>query len=719
MDPKLKYISQYHEMGARNVEQVGGKAWNLSLIKNNGYHVPRGFCLETSAYLDFIKSYAIDKYISVEINKKSLQNLRWEELWDSALRIRNTMLSKLIPDSIIHEIEQAIAMMQLQYPLVVRSSSPDEDNPTTSFAGLFDSIGNCCSIFEVRTAIKKVWASLWSDEALMYRKELRLNPTQSKMAVLIQEQVQSDVSGIAFSANPANHNSNQYIIEAQKGSCDAIVSGKISPIKAVLSKEKKTVDDSTLSQLLSDHEIEKVINTLEQLDSLMKRPIDIEWTFQENELFVLQVRPITSFEEHNPLRPWYLSLKPKQEELEALCTEVEHHLIPALLKVSTDYKAKDLKVLNDDQLADETEERVKTVRYWRDVYKKKFIPFAHGIRQFGMYYNDWVKPDDPHEFIALLNQSNRIASKRYQLMMKLKKIIQSDRELMVILKSYKGEQPILDELINKLSITHPFLKAYNELKDKYLEITYNNSSFSETDFISLLIKYAKHDIRLKTKNIPSEIEKSFFNKIPEHEQSNAKHILHVGRVSWRLRDDDNILMGKLEFQLLGAIKEVIRRLMEQGLLCKGVSAHEELAKPLINSLRHKIQCDLRPLADKKIHIPVRNKLSQPRQLQGQPASPGFATGKACIIKNTKDFSSFNPGDVLVCDSVCSTMTHIVPLACAIVERRGGMLIHSTIIAREMGLPCVNGVKNIVDLIKNGDILGVDGSLGIVTFQNIT
>jgi len=70
--------------------------------------------------------------------------------------------------------------------------------------------------------------------------------------------------------------------------------------------------------------------------------------------------------------------------------------------------------------------------------------------------------------------------------------------------------------------------------------------------------------------------------------------------------------------------------------------------------------------------------------------------------------------VLVCDAIQPMMTHLVPLAAAVVERRGGMLIHGAIIAREMGIPCVNGVARAVDQLRDGDVVTVDGHLGIVT-----
>ena len=60
------------------------------------------------------------------------------------------------------------------------------------------------------------------------------------------------------------------------------------------------------------------------------------------------------------------------------------------------------------------------------------------------------------------------------------------------------------------------------------------------------------------------------------------------------------------------------------------------------------------------------------------------------------------------------MTHLVPLCRGIVEARGGMLIHGAIIARELGIPCVNGIPDVSTLVHNGDLVTVDGYLGIVT-----
>ena len=92
----------------------------------------------------------------------------------------------------------------------------------------------------------------------------------------------------------------------------------------------------------------------------------------------------------------------------------------------------------------------------------------------------------------------------------------------------------------------------------------------------------------------------------------------------------------------------------------------------------------------------------------------MAAGKARVVHRHADLEDFAYGEVLVCDAVDPNMTFVVPLSAAVVERRGGMLIHGAIIAREYGLPCVTGIPDVTSLVRTGDLLTVDGYLGIVT-----
>jgi pyruvate,water dikinase len=104
----------------------------------------------------------------------------------------------------------------------------------------------------------------------------------------------------------------------------------------------------------------------------------------------------------------------------------------------------------------------------------------------------------------------------------------------------------------------------------------------------------------------------------------------------------------------------------------------------------------------------------PRQLVGQPAGPGLSKGIARVVRQHLDLQDFKHGEIIVCDAVDPNMTFVIPLAAGVVERRGGMLIHGAIIAREYGLPCVTGIPDATSLIHTGDEISVDGFLGIVT-----
>ena len=193
-------------------------------------------------------------------------------------------------------------------------------------------------------------------------------------------------------------------------------------------------------------------------------------------------------------------------------------------------------------------------------------------------------------------------------------------------------------------------------------------------------------------------------------------MLAIGRLSWRLRDDDNVLVGRLESQLLRALELAADRLRAAGRLQEGARVSLAAAPALAEALRHPshtpvILPEPQPEERQQLHGAVGE---SPRQLVGQPAAPGLATGQVRRVRDSQDLGRFRAGEVLVCDAIQPTMTHLVPLACAIVERRGGMLIHGAIIARELGIPCVNGIANAVDLLEDGEIVTVDGYLGIVT-----
>jgi pyruvate,water dikinase len=221
----------------------------------------------------------------------------------------------------------------------------------------------------------------------------------------------------------------------------------------------------------------------------------------------------------------------------------------------------------------------------------------------------------------------------------------------------------------------------------------------------------------------------FVARFPEDRRDFARKILEIGRSSYQLRDNDNIVLAHIEAQLLKVADEAKRRIGDLDRVDVDALSPSQAAKILSDptaifeivkeeaTIDEPVQQQGRPgLALPATNTSEGDFVMHARQLIGQPAGQGLAVGKARVISAVDDLFQFKSGEILVCDSIDPNMTFVVPLAAAIVERRGGMLVHGAIVAREYGLPCVTGVTDASVMIHTGDRLTVDGYLGIVTID---
>lgn len=155
-------------------------------------------------------------------------------------------------------------------------------------------------------------------------------------------------------------------------------------------------------------------------------------------------------------------------------------------------------------------------------------------------------------------------------------------------------------------------------------------------------------------------------------QQEALEVLALGRISWRLRDNDNLLLARLESQLLRAIHAAAGRLERAVRLERGARVSENAAAVLIEALQQPSAGVIKlPAAEEgEKPIPAAAPEETPRQLVGQPAAPGMQTGRVRRIRTAEDLGRFQAGEVLVCDAIQPMMTHLVLLSAAVVERRG-------------------------------------------------
>ena len=696
----MKYFIDINKLSESDRKSVGDKAYNLALLKKSGSVIPNSTALKTSAYKDYLNSSGMNAFILRELKRKKLNDYRWEELWDISLRIKNAFVRHEIPSDMQNEISLHIKQLFGGSPIAVRSSAPGEDGLSSSFAGLHESYINLSDMNEILKHIRLVWASLWSVSALLYRRELKLDPFKSTMSVLIQEVIAGNSSGVAFSMSPDNP---EYIaVESVYGLNQGLVDGSVEPDhwdierknmkicaffpaehnKIVKAANNKTIleditPDKEFLPPLDEKQVLTVAKEAMRQENHFEHPRDLEWTFKNSNLFLLQSRPITQTKENTDSRKYYDNLLLSFEQLKKIRGKLEREILPGMLKTGRKWQRETLCKMNNSKLLECLLARGDEYRHWLKVYEEYCIPFAHGVRLFGEVYNSKLKSEDTYEFVELLRTGELLSLQRNQKIIDLSKRVAR-------YENNNDDSEILNSLEELFGCRY---KAFHEVPEKIL---------------TLLDSYRD---AAKPENDKNSLENSFLSCFDDKEKDSMLELLDLARASYRLRDDDNIYLDGVKNGLQKAMDEASERLRKNSFNQKQkIIVKNELSKgiPELHS----------PAISTSTEIQEKN--VKFRQLIGQPAGKGIARGHAKVISQFDDLFDFKKNEILVCDAVEPEMTIVAPLAAAVIERRGGMLIHGAIIAREYGLPCVTGVPQATLKIKNGDLLSVDGWLGIIT-----
>src|SRR5215207_2312495 len=179
---------------------AGGKAANLGELIRAGLPVPSGFCVTTTAYDLVARDAELDATLDALAETSADDMPRLAEL---AATARANMLSARIPDTLVQSVATAYKELEggTSVPVAVRSSATAEDLPYASFAGQQDTYLNVVGSEAVIDAVRRCWASLWTDRAVSYRATNDIDHRSVRLAVAVQRMVEPAVSGILFTAN--------------------------------------------------------------------------------------------------------------------------------------------------------------------------------------------------------------------------------------------------------------------------------------------------------------------------------------------------------------------------------------------------------------------------------------------------------------------------------------------------------------------------------------
>ncbi|NLW41719.1 MAG: phosphoenolpyruvate synthase [Tissierellia bacterium] len=330
---KYRYIKRFNEVGRNDIPIVGGKGANLGEMTQMGLDVPPGFCVTSSAYNYFIDYTNLNETVKVLLERLDVDNP------DSLTLVSERLQAKLneskIPEDLEAEIRDAYRAfskaVDLENPLVaVRSSATAEDLPDASFAGQQDTYLHIAGEDELLKHIRMCWASLWTARAIYYREKQKFDHFDVALSVVVQKMVNSEKSGVMFTANPISQNVDEMMINASYGLGEAVVSGMVTPDEYIVNKKTKQVVETTISdknvmvikaddgigtrlvqvadylgneavssECLSSYELSTLIDYGIKIENLYKSIQDIEWGIDEDtkKLYILQSRPITTIKE--------------------------------------------------------------------------------------------------------------------------------------------------------------------------------------------------------------------------------------------------------------------------------------------------------------------------------------------------------------------------------------------------------------------------------------
>jgi pyruvate,water dikinase len=312
-----RYVLGFQEIDQAQVAVVGGKGAHLGeLSRLEGIRVPAGFCVTTDAFRRIMTEapsidYPLDRLSRLKSDDR-------EAIRALSAEIRRTLQGIAIPDDLAAAITRALTRLGEQAAYAVRSSATAEDLPTASFAGQQDTYLNVAGPAAILQHVSRCWASLFTERAVTYRLRNGFDHRKVGMAVVVQQMVFPQASGILFTADPVTSNRKVASVEASFGLGEALVSGLVNAdvykvrdgelvAKAVATKQlaihaspvggtqEQAIEPERQEQpALTDAQVVRLAQLGRWIEAHFGRPQDIEWCLVDEDFQIVQSRPVTT-----------------------------------------------------------------------------------------------------------------------------------------------------------------------------------------------------------------------------------------------------------------------------------------------------------------------------------------------------------------------------------------------------------------------------------------
>ena len=318
----MSYVEKFEDLNKNDISIAGGKGANLGELTQAGIPVPPGFVVTAQAYEYFMDEAGINDKVMSILDETDINDTK--ALQAAAEEIKKIIIESPIPDDLTlfireyyNELCQRVG--EDDTDVAIRSSATAEDLPEASFAGQQDTFLHVSGDDEVIEYIRKCWASLFEARAIFYREENDFEHSKVYIAVVVQKMANADKAGVMFTVNPST-GEEIALIEGSWGLGESVVSGDVTPDNYQVDKKNNDIVNVTISdkkvmytndesgtsvkvdvpedlrkeRVLSDEELIELTEMGKRVQAHYGEPMDTEWAFEKDMLFLLQARPITT-----------------------------------------------------------------------------------------------------------------------------------------------------------------------------------------------------------------------------------------------------------------------------------------------------------------------------------------------------------------------------------------------------------------------------------------
>lgn len=295
--PAVRHLD---EVGPPDVDEVGGKAANLGALLAGGFAVPPGFVVGAAAYLGALDGAGCRARLREVVDGAAVDD--HDALVAASEEARRLVAGAGVPAAVADEVRAAYAALGPDVLVAVRSSATAEDSEERSFAGINASFTDVVGPDDVIDRILACWMSLWSPRAIAYRAAHALTD-EPAIAVVVQQLVVADRSGVMFTAPPTSGTPGRLVIEAAPGAGEAVVSGQVSPDTYVVDDDGRVLEEHAGEgagaahdggRVLSDAHLATLAHLGREAEALFGSPQDVEFAIEGDQVWLVQSRPITT-----------------------------------------------------------------------------------------------------------------------------------------------------------------------------------------------------------------------------------------------------------------------------------------------------------------------------------------------------------------------------------------------------------------------------------------